>query len=394
MLHIFKFHKYKYLLGMLLIVLGFTLPLFVFEIAFRMFGPDWLDLRMREISLNENVFFDTDYGWPIECNEIGCYKFVPNSEFLVSTNEYSHSVHIGSDGYRLNGNRISDFRKTIPFVGDSFTFGVGVEDHQTFVSILERDSNNRYLNIGIPGNSIVQQIDIVKKRHDDLGRPNEYVFVFFLGNDFQNILESRLLAPGTYSNNIDLEDEEVDYYPTVSNNFSILATINQFVIDNRFLRELYTVQWLRHKVLILVNQSNADLMDPIFLMMRKDKEYLYESKSIFVDELRRLDDLADALDFQYAFLIVPDRHQIDSDLLKIRMDYYGIDSEDIDYMLPNNVLSILLDEHQITYIDPTECMKTQDNVNELFYILDNHLTVKGHATMAKCVGNSINDKLE
>ena len=76
------------------------------------------------------------------------------------------------------------------------------------------------------------------------------------------------------------------------------------------------------------------------------------------------------------------------------MDYYGIDSEDIDYMLPNNVLSILLDEHQITYIDPTECMKTQDNVNELFYILDNHLTAKGHATMAKCVGNSINDKLE
>ena len=91
---IIQLQKPRLLLGGLLILIGLLLPLSVIEGLLRVFGPDWLDLRMQEIDLNETVYFDSDAGWPLECSELNCYMFASNSEFQVVTQEYSHAVNI------------------------------------------------------------------------------------------------------------------------------------------------------------------------------------------------------------------------------------------------------------------------------------------------------------
>ena len=91
-------------LAVFLILIGLLAPLLVFEGLLRVIGPAWLDLRMREIALNDNVYLDTDEDWPVECSELHCYMFAPNSEFQVVTQEYSHGVTIDQYGNRSNRN--------------------------------------------------------------------------------------------------------------------------------------------------------------------------------------------------------------------------------------------------------------------------------------------------
>ena len=313
----------RMVLGGLLILFGLLAPILVFEGLLRVIGPAWLDLRMREIALNDNVYLDTDEDWPVECSELYCYMFAPNSEFQVVTQEYSHGVIIDQNGNRSNRNLDTEHSTVVPILGDSFTFGLGVEDNETFVSLIDKLSSIRYMNLGIPGNSLTQHIDIVERRHISLGSPSNYVFVFFLGNDFQNILEGHIIS--SEKDIVDVgEDSDINYYPTITNKFNILSSLNEYVIQDAFLGKLYVVQWVRHKLLMIVNQSSADLMDPIFLVLRKDKYYLTDAKQVLEHELNRLDQLASKLNFEYVFVIIPDRHQINRDLLLTRSQYYGI----------------------------------------------------------------------
>jgi len=380
----------RMVLGGLLILFGLLAPILVFEGLLRVIGPAWLDLRMREIALNDNVYLDTDEDWPVECSELHCYMFAPNSEFQVVTQEYSHGVTIDQYGNRSNRNLETEPSKVVPILGDSFTFGLGVEDNETFVSLIDKVSSIRYMNLGIPGNSVTQHIDIVERRHSSLGSPSNYVFIFFLGNDFQNILESHIIS--SEKDIVDVgEDSDINYYPTITNKFNILSSLNEYVIQDAFLSKLYVVQWVRHKLLMIVNQSSADLMDPIFLVMRKDKYYLTDAKQVLEHELNRLDQLASKLNFEYVFVIIPDRHQINRDLLLTRSQYYGIGEEQIEVDLPNSVLAATFEYNEVPYIDITPCMADQENIVSLYYLRDNHLTVNGHRVAARCMKNALEE---
>ena len=385
-----KKQKTRIVLGGLLILIGLLLPLFLVEGLLRVIGPDWLDLRMREIALNDNVYLDTDEDWPVECSELHCYMFAPNSTFQVVTQEYSHAVTIDQYGNRSNRNLETEPSTIVPILGDSFTFGLGVEDNETFVSLIDKWSSIGYMNLGIPGNSVTQHIDIVERRHISLGRPSNYVFVFFVGNDFQNILESHIIS--SKKDIVDVgEDSDINYYPTITNKFNILSSLNEYVMQDAFLSKLYIVQWVRHKLLMIVNQSNADLMDPIFLVIRKDKHYLTDAKQVLDNELERLNQLASKLQFEYIFVIIPDRHQIDPDLLLTRSQYYGIEEEQIEITLPNNMLAVALETNDVPYVDITPCMADREDVVSLYYLRDNHLTANGHRVAAKCMNNELEE---
>jgi hypothetical protein len=226
-------------------------------------------------------------------------------------------------------------------------------------------------------------------RHTELGAPSLYVFVFFVGNDFQNLIESRSATDVGLSAAVD--DAPQRQYPTISSRFSWLSRINDHVLNDSVLRRLHLVQWARHKVLLLVNRASADLMDPIFLVMRKDRSYLHDARYVLEQELQRLIATARTLQFDFVFVILPDRHQVNSNLLDAKSEYYGISADQIDPRLPNSVLADTLDAHGIAYVDITECMAGRDDVQALYYTRDNHLTVSGHGAAAKCMSPELEE---
>tara|TARA_B100000929_G_C15381589_1_gene378018 strand:- start:436 stop:843 length:408 start_codon:yes stop_codon:yes gene_type:complete len=132
-------------------------------------------------------------------------------------------------------------------------------------------------------------------------------------------------------------------------------------------------------------------MDPIFLVIRKDKHYLTDAKQVLDNELERLNQLASKLQFEYIFVIIPDRHQIDPDLLLTRSQYYGIEEEQIEITLPNNMLAVALETNDVPYVDITPCMADREDVVSLYYLRDNHLTANGHRVAAKCMNNELEE---
>ena len=377
----------RFVVGVLLALAGLVSAALLIEGTLRLLTPEWLRFRMSEMDSGQQVFFNSDEGWPLECLDGGCYRFTPGSEFKVVTSEYSHSVSIDEYGARVTPDSIISDARFIPFVGDSFTFGIGVDDNETFVNLLDVVPNVDLLNMGIPGSALSHHIDIVERRHAELGAPELYVFVFFLGNDFQNLVEGRNIRE---IESVESETNSSEsLYPTLSSQLDWLSSMNEYVLSNYTLRRIYTIQWVRHKLLLLFNQANADLMDPVFLITRTDRPYLEDAMEYFDEELQRLIATARVLQFEFAFLVLPDRHQVNSELLEVKLSYYGISEDKIDTMLPNRAIIDVLNVNDITYLDITECISVRNDVKDLYYLRDNHFTSRGHAAAAACMSKEM-----
>ncbi|MCW8885640.1 MAG: SGNH/GDSL hydrolase family protein, partial [Motiliproteus sp.] len=122
--------------------------------------------------------YHSQFGWVLAKNWQGNHK---HHDFEVNYNTDSQGYRI-SDSRDKNGSK--NVEKTVAFIGDSFTFGLGVNDDQTFTALLnQKDPTTKYLNLGIPGYSTDQQYLLMKYRHSRI-RANHYILVFYLGNDF------------------------------------------------------------------------------------------------------------------------------------------------------------------------------------------------------------------
>jgi hypothetical protein len=76
-------------------------------------------------------------------------------------------------------------------------------------------------------------------------------------------------------------------------------------------------------------------------------------------------------------------------LLHLRSEYYGIAHDKIDALIPNDLLAALFQSHGVPYIDVTNCMANEDDIESLFYVRDNHFTTQGHRVAATCMANEL-----
>src|SRR5947209_3124512 len=113
----------------------------VFEVGLRLFPPTWLRSRMEFLALDQNkATFGADANFPRRMLNGYFWGYEPNSEFVVSSDEFVNIAHIDE----LGGRKIRQvggedrYRPVLPFLGDSFAFGVGVSDEETFANILSR----------------------------------------------------------------------------------------------------------------------------------------------------------------------------------------------------------------------------------------------------------------
>jgi hypothetical protein len=119
-----------------------------FELGLRIFTPDWLSHRMDFLAHGgPQEDFGTDRSWKVVKENDRFAKFVPHSEFDVSHAEYQTIAKIDELGGRAVTPQVSSSGKVIGCLGDSFTFGVGVANGETFVDHLQPAFSLRLVNL-------------------------------------------------------------------------------------------------------------------------------------------------------------------------------------------------------------------------------------------------------
>lgn len=363
----------KTLLNLFLVIGGLVLVIVILEVVLRFHSPDWLKLRIQTLNVEGNQKYSgTDLGWPVEKRNGKFVKFIPGSSFKTAHYEFEHIARIDARGGR-EAQFCEEYtdEKFIPFLGDSFTFGVGVGDDETFVSLLGKRLNTCFLNLGVPGASLMAELKIIRMRHAELGFPSLYVVNFFLGNDFKLVknLESRPLEEGKEAP---------------------LNLINDFSCHGHLAGRSYALQYIRAKLLNLYNsyrihRGEVERVDPIFLWMIKNKPYLNEADATLRKELDDLGVLSEELGFKALFILIPDKHQVVQEYLRVKSRYYGIKIDDLEPLKPNELLKKRLFERNFSYIDPIDCLRSRGDSSNLYYSQDNHFTREGHEAMAVCV---------
>jgi hypothetical protein len=115
--------------------------------------------------------------------------FAPGSVYRQVSNEYDARTTITDKGHRVPG---TDGNPDIVFLGDSFTYGYGLRDDQTFASIYCTERRVSCVNLGMPGSGTSRQVQRLQEFMEKWQwRPKQVKLFFFgmsssfsAGNDF------------------------------------------------------------------------------------------------------------------------------------------------------------------------------------------------------------------
>lgn len=148
------------------------------------------------------------------------YKMLPGYECEFRTSEFDILIKINSNGFRdyeyHKDKGSTTFR--ILVLGDSFTFGIGVDMEETYPKLLEK-MLNRHL-----GEKGPQKYEVINAGADGYGTEQEYLYLENLGNQYR----PDLVIIGLYSNDVTdvMKGISSDYTRTwLKNNFYFLSYI-------------------------------------------------------------------------------------------------------------------------------------------------------------------------
>ena len=125
--------------------------------------------------------------------------FAPGSVYRQVSNEYDARTTITDKGHRVPG---TSGNPDVVFLGDSFTYGWGIDDANTFASIYCERTKQACANLGIPGTGTAKQLNRLEQYLDRYQwHPKEVTLIFFgmsgawsAGNDFVDNYDERALV--------------------------------------------------------------------------------------------------------------------------------------------------------------------------------------------------------
>lgn len=385
--------KKEQIFRLVAVLLGLGGSALVGEIAIRLLAPDWLRYRMEFLASGQTaVEGGSDLEWPIETVEGQFLRFKPNQQFRVANPEYQHAAHIDEFGGRATCARLrSETARAVLLFGDSFTFGIGVEDCDTFASLLASNLEAfRVVNLGVPGTALPEHLFIASKRQSTIGEGAVLLFFVFLGNDIDGMIEAKPYwweAPeGTGS-------EKVGQLKRSTVSRKLLEVLNA-VSHRRPFSHSYLVQMSRTVALRMLLGQRATSVDPIFKgMFTRNAEYLDAMRTALRQNLTQLRTLAPGVGTTALLVAIPDRYQIVEAIRNRQAEYYGLDVKDLDRFLPNRLLAEESAAAGIPLLDPSQCLDAGPEKSNYYYTGDNHFTKVGHRAFFDCIQDSVRSVL-
>lgn len=140
------------------------------------------------------------------------FALTPNAESTATTKEFTYTSRTNSLGFRTRETQpkaAGEYR--VLLLGDSFFWGIGVEESETIPAIMEGMGGQKLsvYNYSVVGYNTVQQL-IVANHHVSALRPDHIVLGFFIGNDIISNAITYVDSDGNYGVSGDMEAQVKD----------------------------------------------------------------------------------------------------------------------------------------------------------------------------------------
>lgn len=164
----------------MIVIISIIIFLALFEITLRLFYPQPVFLMNAE-EASPKIFETGDsIPWTLKKNA--------SERHMNIIGEWDVTVKTNSLGLR-DDEIIEDGRKKVLILGDSFTFGYGVENNETYAALLEKKLNGSVdvINAGYASGYSMDTEYVYLKNHGLKLRPDAVILGFFIGNDVADI---------------------------------------------------------------------------------------------------------------------------------------------------------------------------------------------------------------
>ncbi len=304
--------------------------------------PSWLDVYRRHPTL-------------------ATYTLQTNVERLVDTGESRWTVKSDADGFRVSRNG-SAGGATVLCLGDSFTFGYGVDHEQSFVGLLQSQagSSARWVNAAVPGFGPVQYVQVLQYLLDRPLTPRYLLVGTFVGNDFHDCIwrKEAQVRDGVIGHRGDLRS---------------FAKLNS---------HLYRLGSKCFHRFAPGREDDFQFQEAMAIAKNWDESSLKSAAAAYREQFQKLAALCRDHSIQAVVVVIPTRGAVEAAARSA-----GTDSGP---RLPADQASKILENLGLANLDLTPSLAALD-ADQLYFRHDGHFTPLGHRVAAEAIARKLHD---
>jgi len=338
------------LFRLILVSVALFLSLGFGEVAVRIAAPQppsWLDVYRRHPVL------DT-------------YALLAGVEREVETGEAKWRVVTDENGFRVSTPRIVGGPRTL-VLGDSFTFGQGVNHEDSFVARLQEQAGLKatYVNAGVPGYGPIQYHQIAEYLLSTIPDVKLLIIATYVGNDFHDCLWKA-------------ESNVVD--GILGNRGDVRSFIKRHSHLYRLVSKIY------QRIAPKPNDAFA-FREKMYVAKNWEEGFLKLARERFQGELEAIARLCDAKRVPLVVVVIPTREAVDA---ARAADKGEPPPSEKDPRRPIEIASSVLSEFGIRFLDLTPGLSSRESKN-IYFEHDGHFTPEGHKLAAEFIANQLAD---
>ena len=291
------------------------------------------------------------------------YRIAPGFHGSIS-NQVEFDTDVATNSFGLRGPEVGPKRGLrVLALGDSFTFGVGAEQEETWPARLSEILGAEVLNAGAPGFGVPDAVAWYEAHGKQLD-PDVIVLTVFLANDLQDaspgqakvaVVDGQLAVPGETGG-----PRRWLYYHS-----HLFRLLKSSVLEGGLrtllgLREPWAVRELRSEFAMYSPNLPEELRGGAEVTERAVARL--EGKKVLA-------------------VLVPSLPQVDPARWNAVLDQLGLDAKQHDPLRPNRLFREMFERHGIPVLDLTEPFRKAGG--KIYYPIDQHLTPEGYELMAR-----------
>lgn len=355
-----KSKKEEFLGNLLLLFITIAIFFIFLEIAIRIIKPDRAETTPGLIVKDELLGF----------------KQAPNftAKHINTNSEFAVTITTNSLGLRSREIEKEKTRKRVLVLGDSVVWGFGVEDNETFASILNEETGGfEFINAALSDYSTRQELDYLKRDGIKL-EPDVVMLGFFVGNDFVD----NLVRSGNASMKV-----ESSWFKNLKRGVRKNIKTYDFLMSR--LRGIYQIRMFLVKTGLA---NNEDFYQYRIYMKDYDND-VNQAVNITFSYIDEMNSLAKKENVTFVMVLIPPKYQIYDKEWESALAYNRFKADDVERTKPTIILKDFCRKNNITCIDLLDDLQS---IKEDMYLTKDtsHFNALGH----RIIANILKDKFK